>query len=128
MDIDLIEKYKSKTCIERSRTSRQHALTLLFENSSFTPLPELMCFIVLYSPSSSSLISYNEADGDGGVGGGVTWEDDPAIAGVCDLCAGSNQVVIIQSIRSRSRQYLKKDLLDAEEEVLKGGREGVCME
>jgi hypothetical protein len=32
-------------------------LTLLFEKSSFTPLPELECAIVLYPPSSSSLRS-----------------------------------------------------------------------
>lgn len=31
--------------------------TLLLENSSFTPRPELLCMIVLYSPSSLSLRS-----------------------------------------------------------------------
>ncbi len=31
--------------------------TLLLENSSLTPRPELLCMIVLYSPSSSSLRS-----------------------------------------------------------------------
>ena len=31
--------------------------TLLLEKSSFTPRPELLCMIVLYSPSSSSLKS-----------------------------------------------------------------------
>jgi hypothetical protein len=31
--------------------------TLLLEKSSLTPRPELLCIIVLYSPSSSSLRS-----------------------------------------------------------------------
>ena len=31
--------------------------TLLLEKSSFTPRPELLCMMVLYSPSSSSLKS-----------------------------------------------------------------------
>jgi len=31
-------------------------LTLLFENNNFTPLPELVWVMVLYSPSSPSLL------------------------------------------------------------------------
>lgn len=41
--------------------------TLLFEYTSFTPLPDTLCIIVLYSPSSSSLRSKTEVDGDKGM-------------------------------------------------------------
>lgn len=51
--------------IGRELTLRSFRPTLLFEYSSFTPRPLLECRMVLYSPSSSSLTSYNEADGDG---------------------------------------------------------------
>ncbi len=44
--------------------------TLLFENRSFTPRPVSVCVIVLYSPSSSSLMAYKLPVGEGVRGGG----------------------------------------------------------
>ena len=52
MDVDL-EWYELWSLSCQSGDVR----TLLFEKSSFTPRPELLCIIVLYSPSSSSLKS-----------------------------------------------------------------------
>ena len=53
---------------------RPLSLTLLFEYISFTPLPDALCMMVLYSPSSSSLRSNTEVEGDNGVGFGSVVE------------------------------------------------------
>lgn len=53
MDVNLLE---DESVLNRYQ-AWQRERTLLFENNSFTPRPELLCIIVLYSPSSSSLRS-----------------------------------------------------------------------
>ena len=54
----------------KSQTYHHLGGTLLLVNSSFTPRPELLCMILLYSPSSSSEVSKNEAAGEAGDFGG----------------------------------------------------------
>lgn len=53
MDVDLrMCQLDSGICVLRIA---RLGLALLLENSNFTPLPVVMCVMVLYSPSSSSL-------------------------------------------------------------------------
>ena len=64
MYVDLVRRFRNNDCM-----ISQTEPTLLLENNSFTPRPELLCIIVLYSSSSSSLRSYTEAVGEVGRGG-----------------------------------------------------------
>ena len=49
MNVDLKSRQRKDLDIFSVRS------TLLLENNSFTPLPEWLCIMVSYSPSSSSL-------------------------------------------------------------------------
>ena len=61
----------ASTCQLLDLPNQAARLTLLLENKSFTPRPELLCIMVLYSSSSSSLKSYNEAVGEVGRAGDI---------------------------------------------------------